>query len=372
MATALSARRADAVAAGSLHSHAFQLRLRPVTRSALAHRAVTLFTGQWTDLPLEQVAAQAAAWGYDGLELACWGDHFDVAQAMQDGRRYTDRIRAILDDCGLQCYALGAHLVGHAVCDRIDERHRGILPAEVWGDGDPEGVRRRAARRVEDTARAAALFGVSLVTGCTGTPIWHLLYPFPPRTPGSIAAGYEDFATRWRPIVEVFETEGVRFALEVHPTDIAFDFETTHRALDAIGRHPAFGLNVDPSHLVHQFVDAAAYIEEFGDRVYHFHAKDARRRLNGRTSILNSYLDFGEPGRGWDFVSVGHGDVDFDAVFRALNAVAYNGPISVEWEDSGMERTWGAVDALQTVRRLAFPPADGKFDSSFTGSEADG
>jgi sugar phosphate isomerase/epimerase len=47
-------------------------------------RPVTLFTGQWADLPLTELAAKCGEWGFDGLELACWGDHFDVGQAVSD------------------------------------------------------------------------------------------------------------------------------------------------------------------------------------------------------------------------------------------------------------------------------------------------
>jgi sugar phosphate isomerase/epimerase len=327
-------------------------------------REVTLFTGQWADLPLRELAAKAGAWGFDGLELACWGDHFEVDRALAEPG-YADGVRAVLDAQGLACRAIGAHLVGQAVCDRIDARHRAVLPPEVWGDGEPEDVRRRAAERLMDTARAAARLGVELVTGFTGSSIWPLLYSFPPNDPAEIARGYEDFAERFGPILDVFDAEGVRFALEVHPTEIAYDFATARRALDAIGRRPAFGINLDPSHFVPQFLDAAAFAEEFEDRIYHVHVKDSLRRLDGRRGILGSHLDFDEPERGWTFVSPGHGDVDFEDFFRSLNRIGYAGPLSIEWEDSGMDREWGAREALEFVRRRDFPPAESAFDSAF-------
>jgi sugar phosphate isomerase/epimerase len=328
-------------------------------------RPVTLFTGQWADLPLAALAEKAGGWGFDGLELASWGDHFDVAAAVAD-RGYAARIRELLERHGLGCWAIGAHLVGQAVCDPIDERHRAILPAEVWGDGSPEGVRRRAAERMKDTARAAAQLGVKVVTGFSGSPIWGLLYSFPPNDFEAIERGYEEFAERWSPIVDVFDAEGVRFALEVHPTEIAYDFVTTRRALDALGGRRGFGINFDPSHLEHQFLDSAAFLEEFAERIYHVHVKDSKRRLNGRRSILGSHLEFGRPERGWDFVSPGHGDVDFEAIFRALNRIGYRGPLSIEWEDSGMDREWGACDALRFVRQADFEPSDVAFDSAFS------
>ncbi len=327
-------------------------------------RPVTLFTGQWADLPLEVLAAKCGEWEFDGLELACWGDHFDVAAALSDSGYCADR-REILERNGLNCWAIGAHLVGQAVCDPIDARHQVVLPPEVWGDGDPEGVRRRAAERMKDTARAASQLGVEVVTGFTGSGIWHMLYSFPPNDFETIEQGYEDFAERWSPIVDVFDAEGVRFALEVHPTEIAYDFATTRKALAALDHRPGFGINFDPSHFAHQFLDSAAFVTEFADRVYHVHVKDSIRRLDGRSSILGGHLDFGQPGRGWDFVSPGHGDVDFEQLFRALNRIGYQGPLSVEWEDSGMDREWGAPDALAFVRRTDFSPSSVAFDAAF-------
>lgn len=327
-------------------------------------RPITLFTGQWADLPLEKVAEKASSWGFDGLELACWGDHFDVRQAIQD-LSYVQTRWDILNRYGLQCFAIGAHLVGQAVCDRIDARHQAILPPYVWGDGEPEGVRRRAAQEMQDTARAAARLGVNTVTGFTGSSVWHLIYSFPPNDFAEIERGYQDFADRWNPIMDVFEREGVRFALEVHPTEIAYDYVTTQRALEAIGQRPSFGINFDPSHFAHQFLDPVDFLAEFAGRIYHVHVKDSKTFLNGRKSILSSHLNFGDPRRGWDFVSPGHGDVDFEAIFRALNRIGYQGPLSIEWEDAGMDREWGAQDALSFVKRTDFAQSQQVFDEAF-------
>jgi sugar phosphate isomerase/epimerase len=327
-------------------------------------RPVTLFTGQWADLPLEELATKASEWGFDGLELACWGDHFEVDRAVSEPG-YIDGRRELLERHGLQCFAISAHLVGQCVCDPVDERHKSIVPDTVWGDGDPEGVRRRAADRIADTARAAAEFGVPTVNGFTGSSIWTQLYSFPPNDFEQLDAGYEDFANRWNPIIDVFDAVGVRFALEVHPTEIAYDFVTTRRALEALEKRGGFGINFDPSHFVHQFLDPAAFIDEFADRIYHVHIKDAKRRLGGRESILGSHLNFGDPARGWDFVSPGRGDVDFDSVIRALNRIGYDGPLSIEWEDSGMDREWGAQEALAFVRRSDFTPSALAFDAAF-------
>jgi sugar phosphate isomerase/epimerase len=331
-------------------------------------RPVTLFTGQWADMTLDELARKVSQWGFDGLELACWGDHFETDRAIAEPG-YTASRWEILNKYGLKCFAISTHLVGQAVCDPIDARHKGILPPDIWGDGDPEGVRKRAAQRVMDTARAAAKFGVTQVNGFTGSSIWHMLYSFPSNDFAEIEKGYADFAERWNPIIDVFEQEGVNFGLEVHPTEIAYDFVTTRKTLDAIGHRKGFGLNFDPSHFAHQFLDSAAFVEEFADRIYHVHIKDSKKHLDGRSSILGSHLNFGDPRRGWDFVSPGHGDVEFESLFRALTRIGYQGPLSIEWEDSGMDREWGAQDALAFVRRTDFPPSDVAFDAAFSKNE---
>lgn len=327
-------------------------------------RPVTLFTGQWADLKLEEMARKTKEFGYDGIELACWGDHFEVDKALSD-EAYCTRKRELLDRHDLQCYAISAHLVGQAVLDTIDERHKVILPPYVWGDGDPAGVNERAAEEMKATARAAQRFGVKVVNGFTGSSIWHLNYSFPPVSPKMIDDGFKLFAERFHPILDEFDRCGVRFALEVHPTEIAFDIHTAARALEAIGRRDTFGFNFDPSHLHWQGVDPVEFIRAFPDRIYHVHVKDAIVNLNGRNGILASHLNFGDSRRGWDFRSPGRGGVNFEEIMRALNEVKYQGPLSVEWEDSGMDREFGAREACGFVKRKDFAPSARAFDSAF-------
>lgn len=328
-------------------------------------RPVTLFTGQWADLPLKELAPLARSMGYDGLELACWGDHFDVQQALTSDRYVQDK-RELLEQHGLRCFAIGSHLVGQAVCDLIDERHQAILPAHVWGDGDPEGVRRRAAREMQDTARAAAKLGVKVVTGFTGSSIWHSLYAFPPTSQDYWDKGFTDFANRWKPILDVFDQAGVNFGLEVHPTEIAFDTASAQRAVAAVGGHKRFGFNFDPSHLGYQGVDYVKFIRTFHDRIYHVHMKDVWwDRGDGTVGVFGGHTSFGDARRHWDFRSVGRGQIDFESIIVALNDIGYDGPLSVEWEDSRMDRVHGATESAAYSKRLDFKPAAGAFDAVF-------
>jgi sugar phosphate isomerase/epimerase len=328
-------------------------------------KPITLFTGQWADLTLDDVAKKASAWGFDGLELACWGDHFEVDKALEKDS-YVQSRWDILNKYKLKSFAISTHLVGQCVADDpIDERHKRILSPRLWGDGNAEGVRQRCAEELKNTAIAAKKFGVSIVNGFTGSSVWKNLYFFPPTNQDDINKGYADFAARWKPIMDVFAKNGVKFALEVHPTEIAYDLVTSRRALDAIGNHPAFGFNFDPSHFIHQFINPIEFVNDFGDRIWHVHVKDSRLQLTGRNSILSSHLDFGDSRRGWDFVSPGRGDVKWDQIVRALNRVGYKGPLSIEWEDSGMDREWGAPEALQMIRKQDFTPSSVAFDAAF-------
>ena len=288
----------------------------------MSSHPVTLFTGQWADLPFEEVARLAAAWGYDGLEIAASGDHLDLRRADEDDAYAASR-REILDRHGLQVFAISNHLAGQAVCDDpIDFRHQGILRPYVWGDGEAEGVRQRAAEDMKRAARVAGKLGVDTVVGFTGSSIWPYVAMFPPVPESVIEQGFQDFADRWNPILDVFDAEGVRFAHEVHPGEIAYDYWSSARALDAIDHRDAFGFNWDPSHMMWQNID-------------------------------------------WDFVSTGHGDVPWEDAFRALDAIGYDGPISIEWEDAGMDRLHGAPEALTVVRSLLWPKPEASFDAAF-------
>lgn len=326
-------------------------------------RPVTLCTAQWADIPLKKLAPMAKKFGYDGLELACWGDHMDVQKAAND-LEYCRQQKKILQDSGLQLFAISNHLAGQLVCDPNDDnRSDGFAPADCAGNAEKK--REWAVQAMKDSARAAKNLGIKVVNGFTGSPIWHMFYSFPPVTDEMIEEGFKFFAKMWNPILDVFDKSGVRFALEVHPTEIAFDIITAKRALEAIDHRPAFGFNFDPSHLHWQMVDPARFLYEFSDRIYHVHMKDAALQLDGYSGILGSHLNFGEKNRGWDFRSLGRGGVNFEEIIRAFNHIGYNGPLSVEWEDSGMEREQGAVEACEFVKSIDFQPSGQAFDSAF-------
>jgi len=327
-------------------------------------RPVTLCSGQWADLKLDVLADKAKAFGYDGIELACWGDHFELEKAIAEDD-YCAKKWELLNSKGMKCFAISNHIIGQCICDIIDIRHKSILPDFVWGDGDPAGVNQRSVDWMANSARAAQKMGLKVVNGFTGSSIWQYFYSYPPVPPSWIEDGMKLFAQRFHPILDVFGECGVKFALEVHPTEIAYDIYTTEAALDAIGWREEFGFNFDPSHLLWQGVDPVQFIRKFGERIHHVHIKDAIVTLDGTQGILASHINFGDYRRGWQFRSPGHGKVNFEEIIRALNDVGYNGPLSVEWEDTGMEREHGAAEACQLVRKWDFAPSTFAFDAAF-------
>jgi len=326
-------------------------------------RPVTLFTGQWADLPLEVLTEKAQSFGYDGLELACWGDHFEIDKAEADPAGYAQNRKDLLAAHGLGVWAISAHLESQMVCDPNDFRTDGFAPEELRGK--PEEKRAWAVEQMKGAARGARALGIDVVNGFTGSSIWHLLYAFPPYDFSVIDDGFAYFAKMWGPILDEFQADGVKFALEVHPTEIAFDIVTAERALEAVDNHPAFGFNFDPSHLLWQGVDPVQFIRSFPDRIFHVHMKDVAVTLDGRSGILGSHLPFGDYRRGWEFRSLGHGQVDFDGIIRALNDIGYDGPLSVEWEDAGMEREFGATEACEFVKKVDFVSSTVAFDAAF-------
>lgn len=326
-------------------------------------RKVTLVSGQWADLPLKKLAPLVKEFGYDGLELAAWGDHLDIEKAAAS-KSYCDDRRALLADHGLDLWAIQNHLSGQLVCDVIDERHYAFGPARF--KGDPKALRHWAIAMQKKAAKAAANLGVKIVTGFTGSPIWHLLYSFPPVPPAMIDKGYKAFAATWKPILDIYAERGVKFALEVHPTEIAFDIASAQRAVEALDGHAAFGFNFDPSHFGYQGVDYVKFIRTFPDRIFHCHVKDAWwGHGDGSVGVFGGHTEFADPRRYWDFRSPGRGDIRFEDIIVALNDVGYQGPLSVEWEDSRMDRRHGAREACAFVRRLDFEPSAIAFDAQF-------
>lgn len=323
-------------------------------------RPITIASGQFGDMSLEELCALVSKIGYNGIELATHA-HFDVEKAL-DQEGYIDEVKDTLKRYELECYAISAHLTGQCVGDVWDPRLDNFAPDYL--KGKPNEIRSWAVEEMKRTAKAAAKLGVSVVNGFMGSPIWAWWYSFPQTTQEMIDQGYQRIYDLWTPIFDEFDTQGIKFALEVHPTEIAFDYYSTEALLKRFNHRQTLGLNYDPSHLVWQGVNELTFLRDFSEKIYHVHIKDVKVNRNDKAGILGSHLEFGDTRRGWNFVSVGHGDVDFDGIVRELNQMGYTGPLSVEWEDSGMDRELGAAEAYDYINRMNFEPSSVAFDAA--------
>jgi len=324
-------------------------------------RPITIFTGQWADLTFEQMCKTASEMGYQGLELATWGNHINPKKAAQD-MDYVNEIKGTMEKYGLKSWAISGHLCGQLVGDVFDKRHNGFAPASVADD--PEAMRKWAVQEVRYIIQAAKNLEIEIITGFMGSPIWNYWYSFPQTSEEIVKEGFDTIVKRWTPLFDEMDKGGIRFALEVHPTEIAFDYYTFARLLEAFCYRETLGMNFDPSHLLWQGITPHLMIRQLPDRVYHVHIKDASVTLDGLTGILGSHIEFGDTRRGWNFRSPGRGDVDFSSIIRELNQIDYQGPLSVEWEDSGMERIRGASEACEFVKKINISPAGGSFDDA--------
>ncbi len=324
-------------------------------------RPVTLFTGQWADLSFQKIAEFASSLGYDGLEIACWGDHLKINKAYEDNEYLQSRLK-ILEQNNLKCWALGTHIIGQCVGDIYDKRTDSFAPPELAGK--PEEIKTWAVDTMKLVPKVAKEMGCKVVTGFMGSPIWKLWYSFPPTSEEIVEEGFQKVFDLWSPIFDEFDRYDIKFALEVHPTEIAFDYYTTKRLLEKFNYRTTLGINFDPSHLLWQGIDPKLFLRDFGEKIYHVHMKDVAIALDGRSGILGSHIQFGDLRRGWNFRSLGHGQVNFEEIIRELNAIGYTGPLSVEWEDNGMQREYGARESLEFVRKIDFSPSTQKFDEN--------
>ena len=325
------------------------------------NRPITLATGQWGDLPLEELCEHTGSLGFDGLEIAVSESVLSIEKAASS-KEYCEERLEILHSHGLKMWAICAALAGQCVGDLYDPRLDNFAPARFAGK--PEEIRKWAIDFMMQVPTACNNLGVSIVTGFLGSPIWKFFYSFPQTTEEMIEEGYDRIVSLWTPILDEFQRKNVKFAFEVHPTEIAFDYYSTQRLLKKMNGHPAFGLNFDPSHLIWQGVNPTVFLQDFAPYVFHVHMKDASVSYDGRRGILGSHLPFGSTKRAWNFRSLGHGDVNFEEIIRELNAMQYTGPLSIEWEDNGMDRIFGLREAISFVRRINFPPSEIEFDAA--------
>jgi len=308
-----------------------------------------VFTVLYNEKSLEDVSKYVAGLGYEMVELAAWrgSNHLDIDQVLAT-KAYRTGLLDMLKKYNLEISALSNHLDGQLILGPLDWTTDGWTPAR----GPDEKVK-WAIERMKNTARAAAALGVKVVVGFTGSNVWDKWYSFPEENIKAYEQAWQVFAERWHPILDVFKQEGVRFALEVHPTEIAYNVETAGDCLKAIDNRPEFGFNFDPSHFVWQMIDPVVFIKAYGQRLYHAHAKDSELQQDAlsRSGVMPNG-PWMRPDRGFRFRVPGWGDINWRRIMTALLMVGYDFVLSYEHEDPVMSREDGVEKNIEFLKPL--------------------
>jgi len=308
---------------------------------------IGIFTALFGDWPLEKVASHVARLGYEAVELPAWAGngHFDLKEALGGGGK---KVRRLLADHGLSISAINNGVAGQLTMGPHDSS------TDVWAPGmSPSEKIAYAKEQILLTARAASEMEVPVVAGLIGSPVWDKWYIFPPANERLYEEGVALFAERWNGILDELKRLGVKWALEVHPTGIAYNIETAQMALAALDNRPELGFNFDPSHLVWQLIDPVVFIKTFAGRILHCHAKDGELQEDEvRRSGVIPTGGWMRPDRGFRFRVPGWGQVDWRRVMTALVSTGYDYVMSYEHEDPVMSPEDGAEKAVAFLKPL--------------------
>ncbi|GHD29467.1 sugar phosphate isomerase/epimerase family protein [Halioglobus pacificus] len=317
---------------------------------------------------LASIASWAAGMGYRGIQVPTWESNlFDLKQAAES-RDYCDEVKGVCSAAGVEISELSTHLQGQlvAVHPAFDEQFDNFAPAEVRGN--PEARQAWAVEQLMLATKASANLGLNAHATFSGALLWHTFYPWPQRPPGLVEAGFEELATRWRPILDAFDDVGVDVCYEIHPGEDLHDGVTFERFLAATGNHPRCNILYDPSHFLLQQLDYAQFIDIYHERIKMFHVKDAEFNPNGRSGIYGGYQDWVDrPSR---FRSLGDGQIDFRRIFSLLTQHGYEGWAVLEWECCLKHPEDGAREGAAFIADHMIRTTEKAFDD-FAGGDQD-
>lgn len=317
---------------------------------------------------LDAICAWAADLGYLGVQIPTWdGRLFDLAKA-SDSKDYCDEVKGVVEGHGLAITELSAHLQGQlvAVHPAYDDLFDGFAVPEVRGD--PKARQEWAVDQVKRMARASRHLGLTKAAAFSGALAWPYVYPWPQRPAGLVEAAFDELASRWRPILDVFEENGVDVCYEIHPGEDLHDGVSYEMFLTRVGNHPRARMLYDPSHYVLQGLDYLANIDIYHERIGMFHVKDAELNPTGRQGVYGGYQSWVD--RAGRFRSLGDGQVDFGAVFSKLTQYGFDGWAVLEWECAIKSAEQGAAEGAPFIAAHIIEKGDKAFDD-FAGSGAD-
>ena len=279
---------------------------------------------------LDRICRYMADLGYVGVQIPTWESRLIDLERAATSQTYCDELKGKTAAHGLQITELSTHLQGQlvAVHPAYDALFDGFAPQEVRGK--PRARAEWAAQQLKWAAQASRNLGLDSHVTFSGALLWPFVYPWPQRPAGLTELGFEDLASRWRPILEVFEEQGVDVCYELHPGEDLHDGDSFEQFLAALDGHPRACINYDPSHFVLQCLDYLQFIDFYHERIKAFHVKDAEFNPTGKQGVYGGFQPWTQ--RAGRFRSLGDGQIDFGSIFSKLAQYGYGGWAVLEWE----------------------------------------
>lgn len=279
---------------------------------------------------LASISKWAASLGYKGVQIPTWDARCIDLKKAAENKSYADEINGIVHAAGLEITELSTHLQGQlvAVHPAYDGLFDGFAP-EAYRN-NPAARQEWAVQQLKYAAKASKNLGLNAHATFSGALLWHTFYPWPQRPSGLVDTGFKELAKRWKPILDVFDENGIDLCYEIHPGEDLHDGVTYERFLKEVNDHPRACLLYDPSHFVLQQLDYLTYIDYYHERIRMFHVKDAEFNPTGKQGVYGGYQNWID--RAGRFRSLGDGQVDFKSIFSKLTAYDFAGWAVLEWE----------------------------------------
>ena len=315
---------------------------------------------------LASIVKWAGGLGYKGVQIPTWdGRLFDLEKAASS-KTYCDEVKGICADAGVEVTELSTHLQGQlvAVHPAYDAQMDGFAPAKVHNN--PKARQQWAVEQMKFGAKASRNFGLDASVTFSGSLAFPYLYPFPQRPAGLIEEAFEELGKRWKPILDVYEENGVDVGYEIHPSEDVFDGATFEMFLKAVGNHKRCNINYDPSHFLLQQMDYLAFIDIYHERIKAFHVKDAEFNPDGRQGVYSGYQSW--INRAGRFRSLGDGQVDFGGIFSKLSQYGYDSWAVLEWECCLKHPEDGAAEGAPFIEHHIIRVTEKAFDDFAAGT----
>jgi sugar phosphate isomerase/epimerase len=317
---------------------------------------------------LDSICKWAASLGFTGVQIPSWDARCIDLQKAAESKTYADEIKGIVQSAGLEITELSTHLQGQlvAVHPAYDVLFDGFAPESVRGNAKARTA--WAVEQLKYAAKASANLGLNAHATFSGALLWHIVYPWPQRPAGLVETGFTELANRWKPILDVFDEQGVDLCYEIHPGEDLHDGISYEMFLEKVNHHPRACLLFDPSHFVLQCLDYLSYIDHYHERIRMFHVKDAEFNPSGKQGVYGGYQNW--INRAGRFRSLGDGQVDFSSIFSKLAAYDYKGWAVMEWECAIKHPETGAAEGAPFIKKHIIRVTDKAFDD-FAGTGSD-